>query len=68
MKLAADWKLIVKKAWSLRLTIVAAILSGLEILLPLYEEDFPRGVFAALAFVVTVGAAIARVVAQKDFE
>lgn len=64
MQLLDDWKKIARKAWSFRLGILAALLSGVEVILPFFENKFPRGVFAGLAFAVTVSAAVARLVAQ----
>lgn len=68
MRLNAEWKRILKRAWSIRLGILAAILSGVEIILPLFVDSFPRNVFAVLSFFTVVGAVIARLVAQKDFQ
>jgi len=68
MRLDQHWKKIVRKAWSIRLSILAAVLSGLEIVVPLFADVVPRNTFAALAFAVAMCAAIARVVAQKDME
>ena len=68
MKLSADWKKIVKKAWSVRLLVIAGLLSGVEIILPLLVGSFPKGVFAALSFVITAAAFVARIVAQKGFD
>lgn len=65
MKLDSEWKEILKKAWSIRLMIGAAILSGVEVALPFFSESIPRGVFAALSFVVVGAAFVARLVAQK---
>ena len=66
MTLDSDWKRIIKKAWSIRLMIAAALLSGIEVALPFFSESIPRGVFAALSFVVVGAAFVARLVAQKD--
>lgn len=68
MKLRADWRLIIKKAWSFRLMVVAALLSAVEIGLPLYQEDMPRGLFAALSGLAMVAAMVSRVIAQREFE
>jgi hypothetical protein len=65
MHLAPDWKRIAKKAWSFRLGILAALLSGAEIVLPLFVDSFPRNIFALLSFVTVVSAVIARLVAQQ---
>ena len=66
MILHDEWRTIVRKAWSVRLIIVAAILSGIEAVLPMFETSFPQGVFAAASGVVTACALLARVLAQKD--
>lgn len=66
MSLHPDWKLIIKKAWSFRLIAIAALLSGLETVLPMFEASFPKGIFSAASGVVTAVALLARVVAQKD--
>jgi len=70
MELAQDWKLILQKAWSMRLIILAALLSGFEVALPILREAIeplqlvPHGAFAVLSFVATAAAGIARLVAQ----
>ena len=65
MKLYDNWRVIVKKAWSMRLMGLAAVLSGVEVALPFFQESFPRGVFAGLSFTAVAGAFVARLVAQK---
>ena len=64
MELLPDWKKIARRAWSFRLAIIAALLSGAEVVLPLFIDVLPRNLFASLSFVAVVGAAVARVVAQ----
>ena len=64
MELLPDWKKIARRAWSFRLTIIAALLSGAEVVLPLFIDVLPRNLFASLSFVAVVGAAAARVVSQ----
>lgn len=68
MKLLADWKHIVKKAWSFRLMALAAVLSGAEVVLPLFGDSIPRGLFAVLSFVAVGGGLVARLVAQKGYQ
>lgn len=70
MRLVDDWQWIVGKAWSVRLIVIAALLSGLEVGLSVvtsYSIDLgiPTGVFAALSGLVTLAAFVARFVAQK---
>lgn len=65
--LVPDWKAILRHAWSVRLMIVAALLSGAEVALPLLNGLLPirPGVFALLSGLVVAGAFVARIVAQK---
>ena len=65
VSLLPDWKDILKKAWSVRLMVLAGFLSGLEVVLPLVVHAIPQGIFGVLSFVVTSTALMARVVAQK---
>lgn len=62
--LIQDWPRIIRKAWSFRLAILAAALGGLEMALPLFSDAVPRHVFLGLSILTTVGAAVARIVAQ----
>lgn len=66
MKLYDNWKDIIRKAWSIRFIVLAALLSGAEVILPFFADSFPRGVFAVLTFGAVAGAFISRIVAQKD--
>lgn len=66
MTLDSDWKCIIKKAWSVRLMVIAAILSGVEVALPFFASAIPPGMFAALSFLAVSSAFVARLVAQKD--
>lgn len=67
MRLQANWKKVLKKAWSVRLLILAALLSGVEVALPFFSDTMPRGPFAALSFLAVAGAFVGRLVAQKEF-
>lgn len=67
MKLRSNWQAVLRHAWSVRLAILAALLSGLEVALSVLVSNppLPAGLFAALSAVVTIAAAVARLVAQK---
>jgi hypothetical protein len=67
LTLTPSWKLIVRKAWSIRLLVLAGLLSGVEVILPFFADSLPRGLFAALSFTAVAMAFIARLVAQKEF-
>ena len=64
MTLVADWKRILRKAWSIRLLLLGGLLSGIEVMLPFYDGAMPRGWFAALSGLTVAGAFVARIVAQ----
>ncbi len=68
MRLDKDWKDIVKKAWSIRLILLAGVLSGAEVILPLFQDAFPRGIFAVLSMITIALAFWARITVQKDLE
>lgn len=60
-----NWREILRRSWSLRFIIIAGVLSGCEVALPLIGDNFSPGLFAALSAAFTCAAFIARLVAQK---
>ena len=62
IKLGDNWKEVVKKAWSFRLMLLAAVLTGLEAVVPLFAV--PK----IFVFLLVAGALVARIVAQKDLK
>nr|WP_319389261.1 hypothetical protein [uncultured Cohaesibacter sp.] len=70
MQLVNDWRRVLKRAWSIRLMLLAGVLSGLEVALPIIGDFLPvhPGIFAALSG-LTVGAAfVARLLAQQEMD
>lgn len=67
MNLIDDWLNVLKKAWSVRLLILAGLMSGVEVALNLFADDPPiqQGLFAALSALATAAAFVARLVAQE---
>jgi hypothetical protein len=61
-----DWRTVLRKAWSVRFMALAAVLSGAEVVLPLFVDTFTRGTFALLSFAAVAGGVVARIVAQRD--
>ena len=61
-----DWHKIARRAWSIRLSIVAAIFTAAEVVVPLFGDVLPRGLFVLLAFAASIGATVARIVAQPE--
>lgn len=67
MTLRHDWRLILTRAWSIRLMLLAGALSGAEVALQIYVGMGNATIALAIASgVVTCGALVARVLAQKD--
>jgi hypothetical protein len=65
VRLVWNWREVLRKAWSIRLMLLAALLSGVEVSLPFFMHSMPRGIFAGLSFLVVASAFVARLVAQK---
>lgn len=59
-----EWKHILKHAWSVKLALLAGLLGGVEAILPLFTDLFPRGVFALLSVVVSMSVPVARIASQ----
>lgn len=66
MKLYENWKIIVKKAWSVRLMAIAFLLTMAEVMLPFFSDAVPHNIFAVLSGLCVAGAFVARIVAQRD--
>ena len=64
-RLIADWHWVLTHTWAVRLMALAAVLSGAEVVLPLYSDVIPRGTFAVLSMLTTVAAFVARFAAQE---
>jgi len=67
MRPVANWQAVLRRAWSIRLIVIAGLLSGIEVALPLAGDalPLPSGLFAGLSLLVTAAAFVARIVAQK---
>lgn len=70
MNLVSNWRRVIKRAWSIRLMILAGLLSGIEVILSLPDIaerlDWPQGLFAAASGLTTMAAFIARLIAQGN--
>ena len=64
MRLIENWLKVLRKAWSIRLIVLAGLLSQVEVLLPMFSDSMPRGLFAGVSLLVTVAAIVARLTAQ----
>ncbi|WP_299817491.1 hypothetical protein [uncultured Roseibium sp.] len=68
MTIVPDWRRVLKRAWSVRLIVFAALFSSAEVALPFLGDFISPGRMAALSALATAGAFVARILAQKDME
>lgn len=71
MHLIPGWQRVLRRAWSIRFMVLAALLSAIEVALALLDAQLlgvSDGFFAAASAVVTAAALIARLLAQSDME
>ena len=59
-----DWRRVLRQAWSIRFSLLAACFTAVEVVLPFLGDILPRGLFVVLAFAASLGATVARLVAQ----
>lgn len=59
-----NWRAVLRKAWSVRLMLLAAVLTGAEAVLPFFSPREPSLWFAFATFAVVCAALVARFVAQ----
>lgn len=60
-----EWQKVLKHAWSIRFAIIAGIFAAAEVVLPIFSDALPRGLFAGLSGLATIGSIISRVILQK---
>lgn len=68
MTLIDEWKWVMRKALSFRFAVIAGVFSGAEVVLPLFVDALPRGIFAGLSVFAAIGSAVSRVVDQPKME
>lgn len=66
VKLLKNYKNVLRKAWSIRLMLIAGVLSSVEFILPYYADSIPRGWFSIISSLVVLSAFVARITAQRD--
>ncbi len=72
LHLLPDWRHVLRRAWSIRFSVLAAVFTAAEVVVPVFgdvlQDMMPRGVFVLLALVASVGAALARLLAQPEMD
>ena len=66
MRLDTEWKRIVRHAWSIRFIVIAGLLSGAEIVLPMFSDVIPRNIFAGLSILAVIAGLYSRLVYQRS--
>lgn len=66
MKLLPEWRRIIRRAWSVRLALLAGILSGAEFGVQLLATAKPTPWLALAGALCGVGATVARLLVQPD--
>ena len=61
MRLKKEWKLLVKKSRTIKLSAVAATASGMQIVLPYLTDVIPATGVAIIAVVAALGAMVSRI-------
>lgn len=68
MNLAQNWRTLLRKAWSVRLMVLAFLLTMAEVMLPFFSDAVPPKLFAVLSGLAVAGAFVSRLIAQKDMQ
>lgn len=63
MMLLPDWKILIRRAWSVRLSLLAALASAGEAAWQLYLDARPSILIVGTAL-ISLGAAVSRLIAQ----
>lgn len=66
LSLLVDWRNVLRRAWSIRFSLLAAAFTAAEVVVPIFGDVLPRGLFVLLAFAASIGATVARIVAQPE--
>lgn len=66
MTLNANWRTLVRKAWSVKFMVLAFVLTMAEVMLPFFSDAVPPRTFAVLSGLAVAGAFVSRLIAQKD--
>lgn len=64
MKLVQDWRQVLRRAWSVRFSLLATALTGAAAALPVFMDRVPPTWFLLLCTFIPLAAAVARLVDQ----
>lgn len=62
-----NWQEILKKAWSVKFNIAATLFGAAEVVVAMVQPaSIPHGVFAGIAALISIGANVSRIMAQRE--
>ena len=67
-KVGSTWRQVLRKAWSVRLSALAAFFMAAEIVVPILAPSMPSYLFVCLALGASIGSIWARVLVQKTMQ
>ena len=62
------WRVTLRKAWSVRLNLLATLFLAMELIVPFLTNRVPPYLFVILALVSVIGSTWARVLIQKNMQ
>lgn len=68
LQIGTTWRDVLRKAWSVRLSALAAVFMAAEIALPMLTPHVPPYLFVLLALAASIGSIWARVLVQKTMQ
>lgn len=66
--LGSTWRAVLRKAWSIRLAVLAAVFSTAELILPMFVREMPPALFGSLAIACSLGSILARIAVQDGLK
>ena len=67
-QVGSTWREVLRKAWSVRLSALAAVFMAAEIVMPMLAPSMPSYLFVCLALMASIGSIWARVLVQKTMQ
>jgi hypothetical protein len=67
-QVSPTWRTTLRKAWSVRLNLLATLFLAMELIVPFLTNKVPPYMFVILALVSVIGSTWARVLIQKNMQ
>lgn len=66
MKLVRDWRRVLRRAWSVRLLVLATAANGLAAVWFVFSDDIPEWLFVVGGILLPIAALVARLIDQPS--